>query len=96
MREEQPIAAVHDSIRWEFPLADQARKGDRGMWIAATDSYLAWMDCAAAGQGLIAPGRSPAVDPHPSDTEPADAILRPDHTLDIGDDCATASASPTP
>ena len=95
VREDPPIAAVHDSIRWEFPQADHARKSDRGMWIAATDSYFAWMDCAAADRGLLAPGKLMDAVPHPS-TEPTDALLRPDHTLDIHDDCGTASTSPTP
>ncbi|MEV4140025.1 hypothetical protein AB0J72_48685 [Dactylosporangium sp. NPDC049742] len=52
VRQPTPIAAVHDSIRWEFP--------------------------------------------HPSESEPADAILRPDHTLDIGDDCTKPPTTPKP
>ncbi|MEU0561004.1 hypothetical protein [Dactylosporangium sp. NPDC006015] len=96
VRQPTPIAAVHDSIRWEFPKPDQVRKNDRGMWIADTDSYVAWMDCAGADKGLLAPGKPAPATPHPSESEPADAILRPDHTLDIGDDCAKPPTTPKP
>ena len=81
-----PIAAAHQEIDWEFPSTTNLRAGDRGMWVGASKSYTAWVDCAAAARGLLAPTRSggtPAADP----SEDPDALLEADHALDIGDDC---------
>ncbi|MCU7724451.1 hypothetical protein ODJ79_12055 [Actinoplanes sp. KI2] len=83
---EHPLAAVHDEVNWEFPVAANLQPADRGMWVGPTKVYSAWVDCAAAHRGLIAPGR-PAATPQPSDTEDPMALLKADHTLDITDGC---------
>jgi hypothetical protein len=70
-----PLAAVHDEVVWEFPAT--------GMWVGATRSYPAWMDCAAAERGLLAPIRATGPD---RPTGPAE-LLRPDHTLDVKNQC---------
>lgn len=81
---DSPLVAVHDQTVWKFPAAANLRPADRGMWIGDTDYYLAWMDCTEAAKGLLAPGAA-VVKATP--TEPDNAILRADHTLDIADDC---------
>jgi hypothetical protein len=83
---DRPLAAIHDETAWEFPSPVNLRTADHGMWIGKVKSYFAWMDCAAAAKGLLAPAKSPA-DPKPAETEDPNAILEADHTLDIGDDC---------
>jgi hypothetical protein len=88
---DQPIAVMHDEIVWEFTDPDDVQPSDRGMWLAEADSYMAMMDCALAEKGLLAPGYLEAADPQA--TENPDAFLRPDHTLDIGDDCVSPSPS---
>jgi hypothetical protein len=72
------------------------RTFDRGLWVAAADSYYAWMDCAAADQGMLAPTKPGDGRAGPASSEDPNAILKPDHTLDIGDDCDSGSASPSP
>ncbi|MET7394320.1 hypothetical protein ABZS66_12580 [Dactylosporangium sp. NPDC005572] len=86
----QPIAAVHDEIRWDFPTHPRLRKGDEGVWIGNTSSYLAWINCAAAAKGLLAPDRGTG-GAAPAASEDPDAFLRPDHALAITDGCAGAS-----
>jgi hypothetical protein len=88
---DRPIAVVHDEIVWEFTDPDDVQPSDRGMWLGEAESYMAMMDCAAAEKGLLAPGHLEAADPQ--DTTDPDAFLRPDHTLDIGDDCVSPSPS---
>ncbi len=93
---DRPIAAVHDEIQWEFTHPDDVYPADRGMWLGETQSYMAMMDCLAAERDLLAPGSivdAPEVDP--SDTSDPDDWLKPDYKLDIGDDCAPASAKPS-
>jgi hypothetical protein len=94
---DRPLAAEHDEIRWEFPSPKNLRAGDQGMWIADTQGYSAWVDCAAAAKGLLAPTRHGTVTaPSPRNSEEADAYLRADHALDIADDCSLKpSASPS-
>lgn len=83
-----PLAAEHDEIRWEFPSAPNLRAGDQGMWIAAAKSYLAWVDCAAAAKGQLAPtGGGAATAADPANTEDPGEYLKPGHTLDISNDC---------
>lgn len=91
----RPIAAIHDEIEWEFADPDDLNPGDRGTWLGDAESYMAMMDCTAANKGMLAPGKpelAPAA--NPSDTANPDDWLRPDHGLDIGDDCASAPAKP--
>jgi hypothetical protein len=84
----RPLAVEHDENRWEFTATHNLRPGDRGMWIAATKSYAAWVDCAAAAKGMLAPTSAGTVTtPDPQNTESLDDYLKPDHTLDIKDDC---------
>jgi hypothetical protein len=78
---DSPLAAVHDEIEWNF-----ATTGGKDMSVGDTKSYMAWADCSAFDKGMLAPGAA-AVHPAPSDTEDPKAILRSDHTLDIGNDC---------
>ncbi|MET7420768.1 hypothetical protein [Dactylosporangium sp. NPDC005555] len=89
-----PLAAAHDEVRWDFPTTARLRAGDKGMWVGHSAGYLAWIDCVAARKGMLAPFKEGAADvPGPADTEDPDAYLKADHTLDIGDDCAS---SPSP
>ncbi|GGN62550.1 hypothetical protein GCM10010112_20860 [Actinoplanes lobatus] len=81
-----PIAAAHDEIRWEFPRTENLRKADKGMWIGETQSYMAWMDCAASEKGLLRPGTATSA-PTPATSEEPGAILRADHPLDITGTC---------
>ncbi|MFC4044292.1 hypothetical protein ACFO1B_38230 [Dactylosporangium siamense] len=91
-----PLAVAHDQIRWDFPATGRLRAGDKGMWIGDTDGYRAWVDCAAARKGLLAPTRpATAPTPNPSDTEDPNAYLQADHALDIIDDCGPPTPSPT-
>lgn len=85
----KPLAAEHDENRWEFPSTDNLRAGDRGMFMRSSKSYSAWVDCAAAAKGLLAPtatGTAPT--PDPANTDNPDEYLKPDHTIDIKNDCA--------
>jgi hypothetical protein len=82
----RPLAAVHDQVDWEFPSTVNLKAGDRGMWVGNTKMYSAWVDCAASYRGLLAPTR-PEAAPRPADSEDPMALLRADHTLEIGDDC---------
>ncbi|MFC5008387.1 hypothetical protein ACFPIJ_62585 [Dactylosporangium cerinum] len=93
-----PLAAVHDQIRWDFPATGRLRAADKGMWIGDIHSYLAQIDCAAARKGLLAPFRAGSGAPaaNPSDTEDPDAYLRADHSLDIADDCHLSTPTPAP
>jgi hypothetical protein len=85
---EHPLAIAHDEIRWEFPSTRRLRSGDKGMWIAHTGAYMAWVDCAASAKGLLAPTRpETAPRPGPSEAEDQDAYLRTDHSIEITDDC---------
>jgi hypothetical protein len=85
---DHPLAVEHDENRWEFPSPSHLRAGDKGMWIADTRAYSAWVDCAAAAKGMLAPTRPGAgATPGPQDTEDPDAYLKTDHSLDIADDC---------
>jgi hypothetical protein len=81
-----PLAAEHDEIRWDFPATARLRAEDKGMWVGKAGGYLAWIDCAAAGKGLLAPYRTGA-DLHPGATEDPDAYLKADHALTVADDC---------
>jgi hypothetical protein len=83
---EEPIAAAHDEVRWEFSWSPRLRASDHGMVIAKTDGYNAWVDCAAAAKGLLAPTRTQTA-PAPTNSESDDEYLRADHSLDIGDNC---------
>jgi hypothetical protein len=83
---DRPLAAVHDQIAWEFPATANLRAGDRGMWVGNSTHYSAWVDCAAAKRGLLAPTR-PEAAPQPSDSEDPMALLKADHSLEITDDC---------
>jgi hypothetical protein len=83
---DHPLAAAHDEIQWEFPATAHLRAGDRGMWMGNTKAYSAWVDCAASEKGLLAPTRR-EVAPQPTDTEDPNALLKPDHDLEIRDDC---------
>jgi hypothetical protein len=78
---DSPLAAVHDEIEWNFPTADS-----KSMSVGDTKSYIAWGDCSAFDKGMLAPGAA-VVKPVPSDTEDPKAILKADHSLDIGNDC---------
>lgn len=94
---EHPLAAEHDEIRWDFPATDRLRAADKGMWIGDSSGYMAWIDCAAARKGLLAPYRptsAPGAGPDP--TEDPDAYLKADHSLDIVDACNPPSASASP
>ncbi|WP_426511762.1 hypothetical protein ACPPVO_14705 [Dactylosporangium sp. McL0621] len=93
---ESPIAVVHDEVRWDFPKTDRLRNDDKGMWIGESRSYMAWIDCAAAGKGLLAPTppNRTAV-PGSPDTEDQNSYLRADRSLDIPDDCGDPSPSPS-
>jgi hypothetical protein len=84
---DHPLAVEHDETLWELPSAPNLRAGDRGLWIRTTKSYAAWVDCAAAAQGLLAPTRTGAANPVPLSTEDQDAYLKADHSLEITDDC---------
>jgi hypothetical protein len=83
---DHPLAAAHAEITWEFPTAKNLRAGDRGMWAGESKSYSAWVDCAAARRGLLAPTR-PEAAPRPSGSEDPNALLEADHSLDITDEC---------
>lgn len=83
---ERSLAVEHDEIQWGFPSTKNLRAADRGMWIGSTKGYVAWVDCAAAARGLLAPTRVGAA-PDPARTEDPNAMLRPDHTLDIRGNC---------
>ena len=82
---DRPIVVAHDELRWEFPDPDNLYPEDRGMWLAESKSYSYGMDCTAIAKGMLAPGRPKIVGP--TETTDPDALLRPDHTLEIGDDC---------
>jgi hypothetical protein len=91
---DHPLAVEHDENRWEFPAPNHLRARDKGMWIAYTRAYSAWVDCAAAAKGMLAPTRpGAAATPGPQDTENPDAYLKADHSLDITDDCPGPSPS---
>ncbi|MEV4512139.1 hypothetical protein AB0K00_24610 [Dactylosporangium sp. NPDC049525] len=87
-----PLAAEHDETRWDFPATGRLRAADKGMWVGAVKGYMAWIDCAAAGKGLLAPYRSGA-GAQPGPTEDPDAYLKADHSLTIADDCDPAASS---
>jgi hypothetical protein len=87
-----PLAVAHDEIRWDFPATARLRNADKGMWIGDADGYLAWIDCAAAHKGMLAPTKASAT-PNPTESEDPNAYLRPNHTLAIADDCGP---SPSP
>jgi hypothetical protein len=82
----RPLVAVHDEIRWDFPAVKTLRAGDRGMWLGDSVAYAAWADCPAWRRDLLAPSAG-VTGPGPLPTEDPNALLRPDHALDIGDDC---------
>ena len=93
---DHPLAVAHDEIRWEFPSTKNLRAGDRGMWIASTNSYVARVDCAAAAKGLLAPTKPDTVAlPASRDPEDPDAYLKADHSLEIADNCHIGSPSPS-
>ena len=77
---------MHDQVDWEFPATANLRAGDRGMWVANTKNYSAWVDCAASYRGLLAPTR-PEVAPRPTGTEDPKDLLKADHPLEIDDNC---------
>lgn len=84
----QRVAAVHDDIRWDFAPEKRVRRADAGMWVGEARSYFAWIDCAAWDRGLLAPDESAFGGALPAGAEDPDAVLRPDHSLDIVNDCA--------
>ncbi|MFI1988782.1 hypothetical protein [Actinoplanes sp. NPDC020271] len=81
----RPLAVQHDEITWDFPETGNLRAADKGMWVHGTHSYGAWIDCAAADKGLVAP--TPKGDGGGVNTEDQDSLAEPDHPLDVGDDC---------
>ena len=81
------LAAEHEEVNWEFPATKNLRAGDRGMWVGTSKSYAAWVDCAAADRGLLAPTRSGAA-PAPSPSEDENALLEANHALEITDECS--------
>ncbi|MFI5892950.1 hypothetical protein ACIA5D_22845 [Actinoplanes sp. NPDC051513] len=81
-----PIAAEHEQVNWEFPATKNLRAGDHGMWVGASKSYSAWVDCVAFDRGLLAPTR-PEAAPRPSASEDSNALLEADHSLDIKENC---------
>lgn len=90
------FAVMHDQVNWEFPSAGNLRASDRGMWVADTQSYGAWLDCAAAAKGLLAPTPVDAPGANPTASEDPKNYLRADHSLDIPDDCGLKSKPPSP
>ncbi|GIE94140.1 hypothetical protein [Paractinoplanes rishiriensis] len=87
-RADRPLAAAHEEIHWEFPSTANLQAGDHGMWLGDVQGYTAWVDCAAADRGLLAP-----TPPGPAPTDDED-LLRADHTLDIDGNCRTTSNLP--
>jgi hypothetical protein len=87
-RSDRPIVVAHDEIQWDFPATDNLRSGDRGMWLGSIRAYTAPVDCKANDRGLLAPTRlDGAAAPDPRPTEDQDALLKPDHSLEIQDNC---------
>jgi hypothetical protein len=82
----RPLALHHDQVDWDFPQEKNLRPEDRGMWIGAVKSYGAWVDCAAAKKGLLAP--TPKGVGGLPDPEDPDQLAKPDHTLEVKDGCA--------
>ncbi|BCY12344.1 hypothetical protein [Actinoplanes sp. L3-i22] len=81
----RPLAVAHDEIVWDFPKTKNLRAADQGMWVHTANGYHAWIDCVAADKGLLAPtprgggGRQDGID--------RESLAKPDHSLDIPDDC---------
>ncbi|WIM93715.1 hypothetical protein ACTOB_005701 [Actinoplanes oblitus] len=84
----RPLAVEHDQVDWNFVQDETVRRSDRGMWVGATRSYSAWVDCAAGKKGLLAPTPKGIGGTALPDTEDPDQLAKPEHPLDIGDDCA--------
>ncbi|NMO57378.1 hypothetical protein HH310_40180 [Actinoplanes sp. TBRC 11911] len=84
---DRPLVTVHDQVRWEFPKPAATVAKDRGMWVADVQGYRFGVDCALAGQGLLAPTPQTAVPSSPP-SEPAGNYMHTDHALDIADNCA--------
>ncbi|GAA2882966.1 hypothetical protein Acy02nite_05320 [Actinoplanes cyaneus] len=82
---DRPLAVKHDEIVWNFPATKNLRTDDRGMWVGAANSYGAWLDCDGARRGLLAP--TPKGGGTVTQTEDQDSLAKPDHALDIGDNC---------
>jgi hypothetical protein len=81
----RPLAVEHDEIAWDFPETENLRVADQGMWVHEAKSYGAWIDCVAADKGLVAP--TPKGDGRGTDTEDPDSLAKPDHPMEIDDDC---------
>ncbi|GIE86298.1 hypothetical protein [Actinoplanes regularis] len=82
-----PLAVRHDQIDWDFPQTRNLRDADRGMWVHNATSYGAWLDCAAADKGLLAPTPKDATGTGLAGTEDQESLAKPDHPLEIGDNC---------
>jgi hypothetical protein len=76
-------AAVHDEVQWEVSAKTNALR------IKDVRAYLYGMDCATSNDSdMLAPQSGPSGTlPDPTRTENPDALLRPDHSLSIPDDC---------
>jgi hypothetical protein len=86
---DRPLVTVHDEIRWEFPKSAAVVAEDRGLRVAEARSYRFGVDCALAAQGMLAPTpQASALTPEPAPSEPEENYMRPDHALDITDNCA--------
>ncbi|GAA4586270.1 hypothetical protein BJY16_007848 [Actinoplanes octamycinicus] len=83
----RPLAVEHDQVDWDFVLDKKVRQADRGMWVGAAKAYGAWVDCAATKKGLLAPTPKGVAGNGLPDTEDPDELAKPEHSLDIGDDC---------
>ncbi len=81
----RPLAVEHDEVVWDFPSTTNLRVADQGMWVRTAKSYGAWIDCAAAGKGLVAP--TPKGDGRGAPPEDPDSLAKPDHALEIDDGC---------
>lgn len=85
-----PLAIAHDQIEWQFSWARQLIAADRGMWLSTSEGYRAWVDCAAARKGLLAPTREGTVT---VSTDDQNAYMDADHALDIDDNCGPAPST---
>jgi hypothetical protein len=89
------ISLVHDEIHWQFYRVGEVRDSNLGLWPGKSDAYEFNIDCAAVNRGFLAPPRSggPSVATTPNPENP-DNYYNPDHSLDIGDDCAEPTSPP--
>jgi hypothetical protein len=87
------ISLIHDEVHWRFYQDRDVSASGRGLWVFTYNGYWFNIDCDASHRGLLAPPRAHsgggATSPDP---ENPDNYYDPNHTLEIGRDCA----SPTP